>query len=94
MSRGLGQVQRAALAAIEAADGGMVSTFEIGAAVYSVEPEQLTEVQLVSVRRALRSLQGRGRVEGRRGFRHNRQQWRVAGGWEQWDERVARAFGR
>ena len=60
MSRGTGGVQRAALQALQALDVRMLDSIAVACEVYGHNP--VTEAEVVSVRRALRSLAEAGKL--------------------------------
>lgn len=80
MSRGPGRVQRAVMAALEAA-GDPRDAFTLAAEVYAVEPDpdgvrRMTDAQLSATRRALARLRAEGRVEqGGRRWPDGRTRW-------------------
>jgi hypothetical protein len=78
MSRGMGKVQRIALAILEASEEP-IETFTIAADVYAVPKSDrrlVTPAQVVATLRALRSLERSGKIAktGRR-YRVNREHW-------------------
>ncbi len=101
MSRGLGAIQRALLAAIEArgeSSKDWADTFELVVAAYDMKPDMenrimLLAVQVNAVRRALKGLVAKERIIGTRGWRGNRARWCTPQAFEAYERRVKQAFG-
>ena len=94
MSRGTGYIQRRLLSILSQASEP-VSTFDLVAGVYDVQPDAagnywLTDPQLSSVRRALGTLAKNGAVSGRRGYHDSRQRWATPVAWADVDKRHRR----
>ena len=74
-------------------DAGPLSTFDLTAMVYDVQPDgdggySLTDAQLSSVRHALGSLAKSGALCGRRGWDGRGHRWATATKWAEVDHRL------
>jgi Fe2+ or Zn2+ uptake regulation protein len=83
-------VQRGLSEIFEAEDGPL-STLELAARLYQVEPRELTEARLSSVRRALNALARKGVLVGHRDYNGRIARWATRAGWNA--ERAARWRG-
>ena len=92
MSRGTGGVQRAALQALQALDVRMLDSIAVACEVYGHNP--VTEAEVVSVRRALRSLAQAGKITDLgRGWHSGRRMWALPERASAYQDRVRQVFG-
>ena len=91
MSRGLGKLQRSALA--EVSSGELLSSIEIAGRVFATASVSLAQDS--AVRRALRALAARGLlVDMGRGWRSGRRHWATPEEAARYHARVLAVFGR
>ncbi|WP_407543734.1 hypothetical protein Q0M94_28110 (plasmid) [Deinococcus radiomollis] len=91
MSRGPGTIQRAALEALQLS-ATMLDSITVACQVYGHNP--VSEAEVVSVRRALRSLAKRGQVADMgHGWRSGRRMWALPERGAAYQVRVQQAFG-
>ena len=92
MSRGLGTIQRHCLSVLTSQDKLMDS---ITVEAIAVGRNEITEVEHVSFRRALRKLKAMGKVvDMRRGFRDGRRCWATPAVAKRYFDRIEKSMGQ
>ena len=90
MSLGLGRIQRECLRVIDGKT--FLDSIEVAGLIFG--KRVLNDAEVVSVRRALRSLAAAGKIADMgRGYRDGRKRWTTPERAKEYDEKLVRAFG-